>query len=123
MLIAFALAMRSNGRFQPTDHSRRPRASSLQRSRRFSMSFVFRPYQLLAAVLAGWVNREQQQRLEYQHAEIQVLKEVVGKKRIVLNDVQRRRLAVHGKILGRKALGEIATLFSPDTILRWHRQL
>jgi len=87
------------------------------------MSFVFRPYQLLAAVLAGWVNREQQQRLEYQQAEIQVLKEIVGKKRIVLNDVQRRRLAVHGKILGRKALGEIATLFTPDTILRWHRQL
>ena len=77
------------------------------------MSFVFRPYQLLSAVLAGWVNREQQQRLEYQQAEIQVFKEVVGKKRIVLNDVQRRRLAVHGKILGRKALGEIATLFTP----------
>jgi putative transposase len=30
---------------------------------------------------------------------------------------------VKGKILGRKLLGEISTLFSPDTILRWHRQL
>jgi len=28
-----------------------------------------------------------------------------------------------GKILGRKALQEIATILTPDTILRWHRQL
>ena len=41
-------------------------------SRRFIMSFVFHPYQLLAAVLAGWVNREQQQLIEYQRTELQV---------------------------------------------------
>ena len=33
------------------------------------------------------------------------------------------RLAVKGKILGRKVLEEIGTLFTPDTILRWHREL
>jgi putative transposase len=48
---------------------------------------------------------------------------MLGNKRMLLNDDQRRRLAVHGKALGRKLLGEIATLFTPDTILRWHRQL
>jgi len=32
-------------------------------------------------------------------------------------------LAVKGKILGRKILEEVGTLFTPDTILRWHRQL
>jgi transposase InsO family protein len=32
-------------------------------------------------------------------------------------------LAVKGKVLGQKALGQIGTAFSPDTILRWHRQL
>jgi transposase InsO family protein len=32
-------------------------------------------------------------------------------------------LAVKGKVLGRKLLGEIATLFTPDTILRWHHRL
>jgi putative transposase len=32
-------------------------------------------------------------------------------------------LAVKGKALGRKLLGEIGTLFTPDTILRWHRML
>ena len=28
-----------------------------------------------------------------------------------------------GKILGRKRLEEVGTLFTPDTILRWHRML
>jgi hypothetical protein len=55
--------------------------------------------------------------------ENQVLKEKLGKKRILLTDDQRRRLAVKGKVLGRKALQEIATIVTPDTILRWHRQL
>jgi transposase len=55
--------------------------------------------------------------------ENQVLKEKLGKKRILLTDDQRRRLAVKGIILGRKALREIATIVTPDTILRWHREL
>jgi len=33
------------------------------------------------------------------------------------------RLAVKGKILGRKMLEQLATIVTPDTILRWHRQL
>ena len=52
-----------------------------------------------------------------------MLKEYIGKKRILLNDNQRRRLAVKGKMLGRKRLEEVGTLFTPDTILRWHRKL
>jgi hypothetical protein len=56
-------------------------------------------------------------------AENQVLKEKLGEKRILLSDDQRRRLAIKGKILGRKALQEIPTIFTPDTILRWYREL
>ena len=52
-----------------------------------------------------------------------MLRERLGKKRILLNDDQRRRLAVKGKILGRKRLREIGSLFTPDTILGWHRKL
>ena len=66
---------------------------------------------------------QQQELIEYLRAENQVLKEKLGKKRILLNDDQRRRLAVKGKILGRKRLQEVGTLFTPDTILRWHRML
>src|SRR4030042_3392986 len=35
----------------------------------------------------------------------------------------RRRLAVKGKILGRKMLEQLAAIVTPDTILRWHREL
>lgn len=90
---------------------------------RWNMSFVLQPWQLLLMTLAGWVNQQQQQIIEFQRTEIQILKEKLGKKRILLNDDQRRRLAVKGKVLGRKVLQEIGTLFTPDTILRWHRQL
>ncbi|HVH26760.1 MAG TPA: IS3 family transposase [Vicinamibacterales bacterium] len=40
-----------------------------------------------------------------------------------LIDEERRRLAVHGHRLGRRRLGQVATIVTPDTILRWHRQL
>ena len=46
-----------------------------------------------------------------------------GKKRLLLNDDQRRLLAVKGKSLGRKALMELTTIVTPDTIMRWHRKL
>ena len=87
------------------------------------MSFILQPWQLLVVCLAGWVNQQQQQIIDFQRTEIDVLKEKLGKKRIILNDDQRRRLAVKGKVLGRKVLQEIGTLFTPDTILRWHREL
>ena len=47
-----------------------------------------------------------------------ILKEKLGTKRILLNNDQRRRLGVKGKILGRKLLEEFGTLFTPNTILR-----
>ena len=87
------------------------------------MSFIFQPWQLYFVVLAGWVNRQQQEVIDYLRTENRVLMEKLGKKRILLNDDQRRRLAVKGKILGRKRLEQIGTLFTPDTILRWHRTL
>ena len=66
--------------------------------------------------LASWINRQQQEVIEYLRTENQVLKEKLGRKRILLSDDQRRRLAVRGKILGRKLLDQICTLFTPDTI-------
>ena len=87
------------------------------------MSFALQPWQLLIIIFASWVNRQQQEVIEYLRTENHVLKEKIGKKRLVLNDDQRRRLAVKGKILGRKMLQDVGTLFTPDTILRWHRML
>ncbi|HUT92030.1 MAG TPA: hypothetical protein VMY37_21225 [Thermoguttaceae bacterium] len=87
------------------------------------MCFILHPRQLLLVILAGWVNQQQQQIIDFQRTEIDVLEEKLGKKRIILNDDQRRRLAVKGKVLGRKVLEQIGTLFTPETILRWHREL
>ena len=42
---------------------------------------------------------------------------------ILLNDNQRMQLARLGKRLGRAVLADACCLFSPDTILRWHRNL
>ena len=87
------------------------------------MDFVLQPWQFYFIVLSGWVHRQQDEVIAYLRTENQVLKEKLGKKRILLNDDQRRRLAVKGKVLGRKRLQEVGTLFTPDTILRWHRML
>jgi len=40
-----------------------------------------------------------------------------------LSDDERRRPAVIGQHLGRRILADIATIVTPDTILRWHREL
>ena len=87
------------------------------------MKFILQPWQLLLIILASWFNGQQQEVIEYPRTENAVLKEKLGKKRILLNNDQRRRLAVKGKLLGRKQLEQVGTLFTPDTILRWHRQL
>ena len=85
--------------------------------------FILRPWHLLVLFVASHLNREQQRVIEYLQVENQVLREKLGKKRILLNDDDRRRLAVKGKALGRKVLRGLATIVTPDTILRWHREL
>ena len=88
-----------------------------------AMRFVFQPWQLFFLILAGWINRQQQDIIEFQTAQIRILMEKMGRKRILLTDDQRRILAVNGKTLGRKTLTELTTIVTPDTILRWHRRL
>ena len=73
------------------------------------MKFILQPWQLLLASLAGLIKRQQQEVIEYLRTENRALKEAHGKRRIRRNDDQRRRLAVKGKVLGRKVLGEIGT--------------
>ena len=82
------------------------------------MSFVLQPWHLLVIIVSGWMTKLQQELIDYVMTENQVLKEKLGGRRILLNNDQRRRLAVKGKVLGRKRLQEIGTLFTPDTILR-----
>ena len=78
---------------------------------------------ILLVALAGWVNRHQLEVIEYLREENRVLKEHLNGRRLRLTDAQRRRIAVNGHRLGRQVLREVATLVTPDTILRWHPQL
>ena len=81
------------------------------------------PFRFLQIVLAGWVNRHQQDVIDHLREENRVLREQRGNKRLRLSDKQRRRLAVKAKKLGRKALSDVASLVTPDTLLDWHRKL
>jgi transposase InsO family protein len=81
------------------------------------------PLQFLMLIFAGWVNRHQQDVIEYLQEENRALREQLGGKRLRFTDQQRRRLAAKAKKVGRKGLFEIETLVTPDTLLRWHRQL
>jgi transposase InsO family protein len=87
------------------------------------MATVLQPWQILVAALAGWIGRHQDGVIEYLREENRVLKHQLGRRRLRLTDDQRRRLAARGKAIGRRALAEVASLVTPDTILRWHRQL
>jgi hypothetical protein len=81
------------------------------------------PLQALLLTLAGWVSRRQQRVIEYLIEENRVLREQLRGSVPRLNDDQRRRLAAKGRVLGRRVLAEIASIVTPDTILRWHRRL
>jgi len=81
------------------------------------------PWQLLSVIIAGVLNEQQQRVIDYLKEENRVLREQIGNKQIRLTNNQRRRLAVLGKVLGRKVLTEICSIVTPDTIMRWHRKL
>ena len=81
--------------------------------------------QILLATFAAWSNRHQARVIAYLIEENRVMKEQLesGGRRLQFTDEQRRRLAARGKPLGRKALSQIATIVTPETILAWHRRL
>jgi len=75
------------------------------------------------AVLIGWWDRQEREALAYLIEENRVLRAQLGGRRLRLTDDDRRRLAVRAFRLGRRALRHVATIVTPDTRLRWHRQL
>jgi hypothetical protein len=74
------------------------------------------PLQFLLTLLAGWVNRWQIEAVDYLKEENRMLKECLGSRRLRFTDAERRRLA--RRALGRKALSELDTLVTPDTLMR-----
>ena len=72
------------------------------------------------AVTAGWMNHRQQEVIECLREENRVLREKLGRKRVLLTVEQKRRLAIKGKTIGGKLLQRFGTLFSLDTIPKSH---
>ena len=81
------------------------------------------PLAFFILLCSGWVNRQQQAVIDYLLEENRVLRAAPAPRRFRLTDDQRRRLAVKGKVLGRRRLAAVAGIVTPDTILRWYRRL
>jgi transposase InsO family protein len=73
--------------------------------------------------LTAWLHQREADTLAYLLQENRTLRAQFGGRPLRLTDDQRRRLAVLGHRLGRARLQRVATLVTPDTILRWHRRL
>ena len=52
------------------------------------MKALLKPWQLLLVTLAGWINHREQEVIEYLRAENRVLREKLGKKRILIGGLQ-----------------------------------
>jgi putative transposase len=76
----------------------------------------------LLAYVTGGVNQELLLQIEYLTAENRILRTKLPAK-LRLSDTERATLAEIGRLLGRKALKEIASIAKPDTILAWYRKL
>ena len=78
---------------------------------------------MLLLTVTSWLDRREREVLAYLIEENRVLRKQVGGRRLRLTDGDRRKLAARAHRLGRQMLRELATIVTPDTLLRWHRQL
>ena len=81
------------------------------------------PFSLVIAALSGWLQREQESVIAFLREENRVLKARLEGRRLRFDDDERRRLAELGHRLVPRVLYQVATIVTPDTILRWHREL
>jgi hypothetical protein len=79
--------------------------------------------QMVLGVLTGWLDHQEREAVAYLIEENRLLRRQLGNRRLRLTDDDRRRLAAKAHRVGRASLREIATIATPDTLLRWQRQL
>ena len=79
--------------------------------------------QFLVVAVAGWINQQPRDVIDCLQEEHRVLREPLGPGRLRVTDAQRRRRAAQATRLGRRVRRDRHTLVTPDTLLRWHRQL
>ena len=79
--------------------------------------------QFLVVAVAGWINQQPRDVIDSLQEENRVLREQRGPGRLRVTDAQRRRLAAQATRLGRRVRRDRHTRVTPETLLRWHRQL
>ena len=79
--------------------------------------------QFLVVAVAGWINPQPRDVMDSLQEENRVRREPLGPGRLRFTDAQRRRRAAQATRLGRRVRRDRHTLVTPDTLLRWHRQL
>ncbi len=77
----------------------------------------------LLLCITGWLDRREREALAYLVEGNRLLRRQIGGRRLRFTDDDRRRLAMRAHRLGRAALRDLATVVTPDTLLRWHGQL
>src|SRR4029453_16229952 len=101
---------------QPQSHLVPSKNSILSKSLRqcvLKRQRVLDPFRFVLIAVGGWMNQQQQFAIDYRREENRVLKEQLGRRRLRLNDDQRRRLAAKAKRLGRRVLEEPAGSATP----------
>jgi electron transfer flavoprotein alpha subunit len=78
---------------------------------------------VLVLVVTGWLERRERDAIAYLIEENRLLRRQLDGRRLRLTDADRRRLAALAHRLGRRVLRDVATVATPDTLLRWYRQL
>ncbi len=81
------------------------------------------PSQFMTLLVAGWLNRHQREVIEYLQEESRVLREQIGGQHLRFSDAPRCRLARRANEVGRVRLREVSFVVTPDTLLRWYREL
>ena len=66
--------------------------------------------QCLVVAVAGWINQQQRDVIDYLQEENRVLREQFTPRRLRFTDVQRRRLAAKAQAVGRRTLCDLGTL-------------
>ena len=79
--------------------------------------------QMVLGVLTGWLDGRERETIAYVIEENRLLRRQLGTRRLRMTDDDRRRLAARAHRVSRAALRDIATIATPDTLLRWHRRL
>ncbi len=77
----------------------------------------------LIACCAGWIQRQQAEAIDYLKAENRMLRGRLAGRRLLFSDAERRQLARKAVAVGWRGLFELDPIVTPDTLLRWHREL